>query len=613
MLLRLSELIPTAFPILSITSCVFITSCTTLPQYTTVQSQQTSQENTQITQASENILIRGGSILTMQGMTPHYVEALLVKDGRITFAGDLKQAKQRAPHNSQEIDLKHYTLLPGFIDAHSHLNSVGLQQTVANLYPEPDGDISDIPSLLNALSEWQQQNRAFVQATQGWIIGNGYDDAQLKEKRHPTADDLDKVSITQPIIILHQSGHLASVNHKALELLNIDKHTANPTGGIIRRKAGSQEPDGVLEEAAVFSAMATAFSKVPPEMMQNMAKTALNTYIKNGYTTVQEGRADAGTAELWRSFAEIGQLNIDVVVYPDLINEKAYMLKYGSSRQYQKHFRIGGVKISLDGSPQGKTAWLTKPYLIPPEGQNNNYRGYPAYPEQSTVQNAINLAYQHHWQILAHANGDAAIDQYLETIEVANQKFGQEDHRNVIIHAQTMREDQLDRAQHLGLIPSFFSLHTYYWGDWHKHETLGAERANRISPTGSALKRNLIFTEHHDAPVIPPKNMMVIDATVNRTTRTGEVLGQEQRVSPYIALKSVTDWAAYQYFEEKDKGTLEKGKLADFVVLDLDPLKVPSQQIKNIKILATYKEGQLIYQADNFKPNISVNPNATTK
>ena len=213
------------------------------------------------------------------------------------------------------------------------------------------------------------------------------------------------------------------------------------------------------------------------------------------------------------------------------------------------------------------------------------------------VQNAINLAYEKHWQILAHANGDAAIDQYLDTIAVANQKFGLLDRRNVIIHAQTIREDQLDRAKDLGLIPSFFSLHTYYWGDWHKHETLGPERANRISPTASALKRNMIFTEHHDAPVIPPKNMMVIDATVNRTTRSGDVLGEDQKVSPYIALKSVTDWAAYQYFEDKDKGTLEKGKLADFVVLDHDPLKVPSQKIKDIKILATYKEGRLIYQS----------------
>lgn len=583
---KLSQFILPVFLIANLTA---LTSCTTLSKL-----QQTN-AHTETTQP--NMLIHGGSIITMQGMTPQYVEALVVENGRIQFAGGLKQAQKFKNKNTQLVDLQKRTLLPGFIDAHSHLNSVGLQQTVANLYPEPDGDVSDIPSLIHALSKWQQQNQAFIQATQGWIIGNGYDDAQLKEKRHPTATDLDQVSTTQPIIVLHQSGHLASVNHKALELLKINKNTPNPTGGIIRRKNNSQEPDGVLEEAAVFSAMATAFRKVPPEIMQNMAKTALKTYIKNGYTTVQEGRADAGTSELWRSFANIGQLDIDVVVYPDLMNEKAYMLKYGSSLQYQNHFRIGGVKISLDGSPQGKTAWLTQPYLIPPEGQTKDYRGYPAYPDQKMVQNAINLAYEKHWQILAHANGDAAIDQYLDTIAVANQKFGQLDRRNVIIHAQTIREDQLDRAKDLGLIPSFFSLHTYYWGDWHKHETLGPERANRISPTASALKRNMIFTEHHDAPVIPPKNMMVINATVNRTTRSGDVLGEDQRVSPYIALKSVTDWAAYQYFEDKDKGTLEKGKLADFVVLDHDPLKVPSQKIKDIKILATYKEGRLIYQS----------------
>ena len=583
---KLSQFI---LPIFLIANLTALTSCATLSK--------PQQTNTPTETTQSNMLIHGGSIITMQGMTPQYVEALVVENGRIQFAGGLKQAQKFKNKNTQLIDLQKRTLLPGFIDAHSHLNSVGLQQTVANLYPEPDGDVSDIPSLIHALSKWQQQNQAFIQATQGWIIGNGYDDAQLKEKRHPTATDLDQVSTTQPIIVLHQSGHLASVNHKALELLKINKNTPNPTGGIIRRKNNSQEPDGVLEEAAVFSAMATAFSKVPPEIMQNMAKTALKTYIKNGYTTVQEGRADTGTSELWHSFASIGQLDIDVVVYPDLMNEQAYMLKYGSSLQYQNHFRIGGVKISLDGSPQGKTAWLTQPYLIPPEGQTKDYRGYPAYPDQKMVQNAINLAYEKHWQILAHANGDAAIDQYLDTIAVANQKFGLLDRRNVIIHAQTIREDQLDRAKDLGLIPSFFSLHTYYWGDWHKHETLGPERANRISPTASALKRNMIFTEHHDAPVIPPKNMMVIDATVNRTTRSGDVLGEDQKVSPYIALKSVTDWAAYQYFEDKDKGTLEKGKLADFVVLDHDPLKVPSQKIKDIKILATYKEGRLIYQS----------------
>lgn len=545
---------------------------------------------------SSNLIVFGGPILTMQGDTPQYSEALLIENGIIQFNGSLAEAKKRAP-NAKELNLHQRTAIPGLIDAHSHVNSVGMQQTVANLYAPPDGNVTDIPSLIASLKQWKKDNPEFIRATSGWIIGNGYDDAQLKEKRHPTADDLDQVSKDHPILILHQSGHLASANHKALELLKINQNTPDPDGGVIRRVKNTQIPNGVLEESVVFSSMLQAFKNVPPDVMLQMAQTALKTYIKNGYTTVQEGRADAGTAQLWRNLALQKKLPIDVVVYPDLISEKDYMLKNGSSVQYQNHYRIGGVKISLDGSPQGKTAWLTKPYLIPPEGQSKSYRGYPAYPQEKTVQDAIDLAFKNHWQVLAHANGDAAIDQYLRVIQKSEQKFPEADRRNVIIHAQTMREDQLDTAKKLKLIPSFFSLHTYYWGDWHVQETLGLERADRISPTGSALRRGMIFTEHHDAPVIPPNSMMTLDATVNRTTRSGKLLGQDQKVSPYIGLKSMTDWAAYQYFEEDRKGTLTAGKLADFVILSDNPITIEPQQIKNIKILATYKEGQSVYQA----------------
>ena len=556
-------------------------------------------QSTQLQDAPQNssdLLIFGGPILTMHGDTPNYSEAILIHNGVIQYSGSLAEAKVRSPH-AKKLNLHQHTAIPGIIDAHSHVNSVGMQQTVANLYSPPDGQVSDIASLITSLKNWQKNNPEFVRATSGWIIGNGYDDAQLKEKRHPTADDLDLVSKEQPVLIMHQSGHLASANHKALEILKIDQNTKNPDGGVIRRIGNTQIPNGVLEESVVVSAMMQAFKTVPPDMMFKMAETALETYIKNGYTTVQDGRADAGTAELWKNLASQQKLPIDVVVYPDLVSEKEYMLKNGSTAQYQNHFRVGGVKISLDGSPQGKTAWLTQPYVIPPEGQNKNYRGYPAYPQEKTVQDAINLAFKNRWQILAHANGDAAIDQYLNVIQHAEQEFPEVDRRNVIIHAQTMREDQLDRAKKLKLIPSFYSLHTYYWGDWHVQETLGAKRANHISPTGSALRRGMIFTEHHDAPVIPPNSMRTLDATVNRTTRSGKTLGADQKISPYIALKSMTDWAAYQYFEEDRKGTLTAGKLADFVILSDNPITIEPQQIKNIKILATYKEGQAIYQA----------------
>lgn len=540
-------------------------------------------------------LFYGGPILTMEGMTPEYVEALLVKDGKIVYAGPKKQAESLIEARAQYIDLKNRTLLPSFIDAHSHVNMVGFHQMVANLYPAPDGQVSDIDSLVQVLTQWKKQNPKVIETMGGWILGNGYDDAQLSEQRHPTATDLDRVSKDQPVMVLHQSGHLASVNHKALALSKIDQNTTNPAGGVIRREANSNVPNGVLEESALFTAIGSIFKDVPAEVMFEIARKGLDAYVKNGFTTVQEGRADQGTTEMWQALAKQNQLPIDVVSYPDITTSQDYMLKQGSSLKYHQHFRIGGVKISLDGSPQGKTAWLTQAYVIPPEGKDQNYKGYPAIKDDQQVNQYINLAFEQGWQVLAHANGDAAIDQFIGAVKDATAKQGKADRRSVLIHSQTIRDDQLDQLKALDIIPSFFSLHTYYWGDWHRQQTLGETRAAHISPTATALKKNLIFTEHHDAPVVPPHSMMMIDATVNRLTRTNYVLGKNERVSPYFALKSITDWAAYQYFEEQSKGTLTKGKLADLVILEHNPLTVPNRNIKDIQILATYKEGQLIY------------------
>lgn len=546
--------------------------------------------------SSSEKLFYGGPILTMSGNTPEYAEALLVKDGKIRFVGAKQQAERLADKTVQTIDLKNKTLLPSFIDAHSHVNMVGFHQMVANLYPQPDGQVSDINSLVNVLNQWKAQNPAVIKTMGGWILGNGYDDAQLNEKRHPTAADLDRVSTEQPVMILHQSGHLASVNHKALELLKIDQNTPNPAGGVIRREAHSNVPNGVLEESALFSAIGSIFKDVSPAVMFQIAEKGIDAYVKNGFTTVQEGRADQGTTEMWHALAKQNRLPIDVVSYPDITTSKDYMLKQGSSHHYDQHFRIGGVKISLDGSPQGKTAWLTQPYVVPPEGKDKSYKGYAAISNDQQVKDYINLAFKQGWQVLAHANGDAAIDQFIAAVKDATAKQGPADRRSVLIHSQTIRDDQLDQLKALDIIPSFFSLHTFYWGDWHRQQTLGEARAAHISPTATALKKHLIFTEHHDAPVVPPSSMMMLDATVNRVTRSNYILGADERISPYLALKSMTDWAAYQYFEEQQKGTLAQGKLADLVILDQNPLTVPNREIKNIKVLATYKEGKLIYQ-----------------
>nr|WP_262758357.1 amidohydrolase [Acinetobacter gyllenbergii] len=531
----------------------------------------------------------------MQGDTPNYVEALLIKDGYIQFAGNLDEAKKQSNKATPSLDLKNQTLIPSFIDAHSHVTAIGLQEFTAKLYPPPDGSVSDIKTLIQTMKYWSNKNQKLINSMDGWIVGLGYDDSQLFEKRHPTAEELDQISKSNPVFLLHQSGHIVALNTKALELLKIDENTKDPDGGIIVRIQNSLKPNGILEEEAATEAKSHLLEHIPLMTKLKIPKIAFQKYIENGFTTVQEGRANIDTTRLLKIYSKLNQLDIDVVVYPDIISSKEYMLKSGSSLNYDKHFRIGGVKISLDGSPQGKTAWLTKPYLIPPKGLSPDYLGYPAFPDSNKVQEAINLAYQNNWQVIAHANGDAAIDQYLNAIEYANKKFGENNRRNVIIHAQTIRDDQLDRAKELGVIPSFFSAHTFYWGDWHKNETLGLERASKISPANSALNKGILFTQHHDAPIVPPSAIRVLDSTVNRKTRSGIILGENERVSPYIALKSLTHWAAYQYSEEKYKGTLEKGKKADLVILDKNPLTIPKDQIINIKIVATYKNGRKLY------------------
>lgn len=541
-------------------------------------------------------LYHGGDILTMQGDTPTYVEAVAVRNGTITYAGSLAGADAWRGAQTRDVNLEGRTLLPGFIDAHGHAWMTGFQRLSANLLPPPDGEGADVASLVRLLRDWADQNEQALAAT-GWIFGFGYDDSQLAEKRHPTADDLDQVSTTVPVVVIHQSSHLAAMNHKALELMGITAETPDPAGGVIRRGADGKTPNGVLEEMAFFGPIFNVLAQFDAPTNERIALAGADYYAQFGFTTAQEGRASRSVVDTWRKLAAQGQLQIDVAAYPDLSVEKSLMDEAGTSRQYQGRFRIAGVKLSVDGSPQAKTAWLSQPYVHPPAGQPADYRGYPAFPDESQLRGLVSTAFENDWQVLAHANGDAAAEALIDAVEAAAGKYGNEDRRTVMIHAQTVREDQLDRMQALGILPSFFSMHTYYWGDWHRDEVLGRDRAYRISPTASALKRGMTFTEHHDAPVALPSSLMILHTTVNRTSRSGDVIGPDQRVSAYVALKSLTDWAARQYFEEEHKGTIAVGKKADFVILDSNPVKIDPGLLRELRILETVKEGRTVYAA----------------
>lgn len=546
----------------------------------------------------------GGPIDTVDDDRPN-VEAVAVKGGKILAVGgraDLFRAHQS--DGTRLVDLAGHTMIPGLIDAHGHVFGVGLQSISANLLPAPDGAVNSIDDLQKTLREFLASSP--VVKKYGLVIGFDYDDAQLAEHRHPTREDLDAVSTDLPIAVIHQSGHLGAYNSKALELAGVTAATPDPQGGIIRRRAGSEEPNGVMEENAHFMVLLKLLPKLGDEQIAALVGAGAQTYARYGYTTAQEGAAMAGWAHAMEKPAARDALKIDVVFYPTIamLGDDPIMSSPLVSRQYDRHFRIGGVKVVLDGSPQGRTAWLTQPFYKAPDGQKQGYAGYGALTDDQ-LKALVTKAYRSNWQLLAHSNGDAASDQLLRTIAAVAKDVPGEDRRTVLIHGQVLREDQVDQIKALDVSASLFPMHTYYWGDWHREVTLGPERAQNISPTGWFLQRGMSFTSHHDAPVTFPNSMRVLAATVNRTTRSGLTLGPQHRVEPLIGLKAQTIWAARQYFEENAKGSIEPGKLADFVILSDDPLTIPREKIADIQVLETIKEGQTVYSAGPKKADAS--------
>ncbi|MEM1074217.1 MAG: amidohydrolase [Pseudomonadota bacterium] len=536
----------------------------------------------------------GGPILTMEDDTPR-AEAVAVKNGVILAIGSLQDVSSFEGENTIQIDLDGKTLLPGFVDAHGHVFLIGLQALVANMQAPPDGEISDIPAMQRVLSAWMREHPGRVDSF-GMVMGFGYDDAQLAEQRHPTRDALDEVVDDKPAMVIHQSGHLATLNSKALEISGYSSETPDPAGGVIRRRVGSQEPNGVLEETAFFGALGQLARSVDPLVTPMLFKAGVDLVTSYGYTTAQEGRTNPSIVRLMQATAADPNMDIpiDVVAYIDVLVDRDIALQEHSTT-YKDRIRIGGYKLTIDGSPQGFTALRDRPYYDPPSQYRRDYLGYAAA-DSDTVFDAIDFAFANNVQIITHANGEGAMDIHIAAIQAATENHGIADRRSVLIHGQFVREDQIDSYNRLDVFPSLFPMHTFYWGDWHRDRTVGPEKADNISPTGWLVERGMMFSSHHDAPVAFPDSMRILDATVTRRSRSGDIIGPEHRVDVMTALKAMTIWPAYQHFEEDRKGSLKVGKLADFVVLSEDPTAVDPETLDQLKVLQTIKEGRVIYQ-----------------
>jgi predicted amidohydrolase YtcJ len=544
------------------------------------------------TARASDIIFTGGPILTMEDAMPT-AEAVAVRNGVIAAVGSLDAARAAVGRGAQTVSLDGRTLLPGFFDPHGHVSMVGLQARYANLLPPPDGQGDDIPALQRITRDWMNAHEQLVRDTQ-LVIGFGYDDSQLKERR-PTGKELDAISDSVPILFMHQSGHLGAANSAALAAAGITASTPDPDGGAFRREEGSQQPNGVMEETALFMVMGALFTRLDLQANLEMIREGARFYSSFGYTTAQDGRSSTDTCRMIAMLAERGELPIDILSFPDILTSTDVMATPLYRKNYVGKYRIGGVKLTLDGSPQGKTAWLSQPYYIPPEGKPASYRGYPAVTEQQAL-DAVELAFRNDWQIEVHANGDAAIDLLIGAVRDATRRHGAKDRRPVLIHGQTTRMDQLDDLKTLGIVPSLFPMHTFYWGDFHRDSVLGPRRAETISPCHSAVRRGMRFTTHHDAPVANPDSMRVLSATVTRRTRSGDILGPDECVPVDIALKAMTLWAAWQHFEDDRKGSLAVGKLADLTLLGDNPMTVAPDKLAEIKVQAAYKEGREVWR-----------------
>lgn len=538
------------------------------------------------------VVYSGGDIITMQGDLPEYAEALVIKDGKIEFVGSSADAMVAAGEGHQMINLNGKTLMPGFIDPHSHfINSLGMSSQ-ANCSPSPVGEADDVAGIIKSLKDLKTQKNI---PDGQLIMGYGYDDNAMPDGQLLNRDDLDNAFPNNPIMVMHVSLHGAVLNSKAMEQFGITAKTETPPGGIIVRKPGTNEPYGLIMETAFLPVFAN-LPKPTDEQLSQQVKDGQMIYAAAGITTAQEGASHIGDVGIIQKAADNNSLFIDVVSYP-FITEYDTIFKLYSPKdfgKYNNHFKLGGIKITIDGSPQGRTALFTTPYLTGGPSGEKNWLGESTF-SQEEVNQMLKKVYDKGLQCTFHANGDGAIDMCINAHEYASNGNPTKERRTTIIHSQFVRPDQLDKYVEYKMIPSLYTEHTFFFADAHI-KNRGLEQASFISPMKTAIAKGLKPTNHTDFNVAPIDQMMVVWTAVNRISRNGEIIGANERISPYQALQAITSNAAYQYFEEDKKGTLEKGKLADLVILDSNPLKVDPMKIKEIKVLETIKEGTTIFK-----------------
>jgi predicted amidohydrolase YtcJ len=553
---------------------------------------------------ADDTLYKNANILTLEENQP-LAQAMLVVNGKIKAIGTNADLLKLISTNTKIVDLKGKTVLPGFIDSHTHV--------ALSAFLEPTIDLSGFKHHTPE-AVWSYLLESIKKKKKGeWLVGKGIDPLLVEGLKAPSLSFLDSIAPENPVLLISQSLHSYWVNSKVLEEVGIDKFTKNPSKTSFYEKDSLGNLTGMIAEQAAFKPVLDALQKTvfTPKALTKATSNVLKSYAKNGNTSVVSAGISINNAKPLRLYQHLSGER------PTFLNQILSKLGLLPQREpYPRHFiyirrdkdfllpqkktqndfyNILGVKMWYDGSPYTGSMYLKQPYLVSDLTQNGLHipdasRGKALIPKDSLVIYIENYTAKG-WQIAIHAQGDAATDEVIRAFDRANKAIDITGFRDRLEHCILLQRSSFNTIEKLNLVPNFHINHLYYYGKALKNDIIGAERAEIILPVGEAQKRKLKYSLHADQPMFESRPFRLIQTAVERQTKEGDTLGFNQRISVLEGLKAMTINAAWQIHKEKVLGSLKQGKYADFIILDKNPLRTPVQDLENIKVLKTYING----------------------
>ena len=531
-----------------------------------------------------DLVLRNGHIVTMDG-AKRVVGSMAVRDGRILALGGDDALTGCASSRTQSLDLHGQTVLPGLIDVHTH----AMEWVKSTLRGEIDAGYPAVHSIAEITQAVAHRAAALPQGQ--WIVGSGWDDSKVVEHRYITRLDLDTASPNHPVYLKHVSGHLSVANGAALRLANITKDTHDPQGGVIERDA-SGEPTGILKDTAMELVFAILPGD-PPDIDVRAAQLISEKAAEVGLTTIHDIFISPDEMRGYQEARRRGWLKIRVQMSPRIgsISDAEKLAEMGVHTGFGDDLlKFGAAKMFADGGMGARTVAIYPPGVIGEPINLGVLRWTPA-----DMQKAHLIAARAGWQLETHAIGDRAIDEVLDSYAAVIQQLGLKDHRFRIVHAGFSTPAVQKRLRELNVLVDGNPPFVYWIGSWFLK--YGPERVRWSYPAKSYIENGSIEAAGSDVPVTPLSPWWGIwAAVVRRDLESGQILAPEECISVEQALTLYTGNGAYAGFEEDRKGSLEPGKLADFIVIDRDVLTVPADELKDVKVLETFVGGRSVYE-----------------